>query len=477
MNKDHRTRRWTAGLLFGSPILILFFASASGSPQQIAVTPAGSMHLPLIAKDSLANHPAPTATAEPSPTPEVTYRLIGLDFSPYMDGQDPGQGPQVSEEQIRERLTIIQPYTQWVRSFSCSHGLEKIGQIAHEMNLKVAAGAWLSKDLSQNNQEVECLIKVAQEGFVDLAVVGSEVLLRKDLTENQLIGYIDQVKKLAPANVPVTTADVYSTFLEHPNVVSAVDVLFANIYPYWEGIGIDYSIAYIDYRYRQLAAIADGKLVIVSEAGWPSCRNQIGNAVPSPENASYHFLNFVSWARANNVTYFYFEAFDETWKALYEGPQGACWGIWDKDGIMKPGMQAIFDGVTVPDNWSDPQIPGGPGEPAIEFTSVPLYGSQDDIYGQVLHVKLADLEDYRVVVYIRVSGGWWIKPYVNTPLTPIRFDGAWRCDITTGGVDPTATEIAAYLVPSTYSPPILLGSSTLPVELDSFPNIKATRSP
>jgi len=109
-------------------------------------------------------------------------------------------------------------------------------------------------------------------------------------------------------------------------------------------------------------------MIIVSETGWPSCGNQVGDAVPSPENASFYFLNFVSWARANNVPYFYFEAFDESWKAVYEGPQGACWGIWDKDGNLKPGMQDVFDGKVMQDNWSSTAIPGSLGSPCIGFT-------------------------------------------------------------------------------------------------------------
>ncbi len=69
---------------------------------------------------------------------------------------------------------------------------------------------------------------------------------------------------------------------------------------------------------------------------------------------------------------FYFEAFDEPWKAFNgEGPQGAHWGIWDNKVILKPGMRAVFDGETIADNWSGNQIIGGPGNPAISFTYVP----------------------------------------------------------------------------------------------------------
>ena len=60
-------------------------------------------------------------------------------------------------------------------------------------------------------------------------------------------------------------------------------------------------------------------------------------------HAALYFLIFVSWARANDIECFYFEAFDESLKANYEGPQGAHWGTWDKDGNLKSGVQNVFD--------------------------------------------------------------------------------------------------------------------------------------
>jgi exo-beta-1,3-glucanase (GH17 family) len=405
----------------------------------------------------------------------ITYRTYGLDFSPYMDGQDPNLGSQISEEQLRARLAVIAPYTQWIRTFSSTNGLEKAGRVAHEKGLKVAASAWLSSDLAANNQEISNLINASKDGDVDLAIVGSEVLLRGDLSESQLIGYINRVKGEVP-EIQVTTADVYGEILSHPAVVSAVDVVLVNYYPYWEGIGVDHAVAAIHGWHQLVTAKAGGKPVIVSETGWPSCGNQIGDAMPSPENASLYFMNFVSWARANNVSYFYFEAFDESWKAAYEGPQGACWGIWNKDGILKPSMQDVFDNKTIPDDWSGIAIPGGPGNSTIEFTYVPPYGSFENLRGQVWHVRPGD---YKVAVYIDVGGGWWTKPYFSSPLTSIWPDGSWTCDITTGGVDQSATAIVAYLIPNGYSPPLMSGGSTLPAELElnSVAKVETTRAP
>ena len=72
--------------------------------------------------------------------------------------------------------------------------------------------------------------------------------------------------------------------------------------------------------------------------------------------------------------------------------------------------------------------------------------------------------DYRVAVYIYV-GGWWTKPSFAQSLTWIASDGTWTTDITTGGQDQLATQIAAFLVPLTFTPPFLEGASTLPAAL------------
>ncbi len=405
----------------------------------------------------------------------VTYKVHGLNFSPYMDGQNPNLGSLIGEEQIRQRLKYIAPFTEWVRTFSMTHGLENTCRIAHEMNLKVAAGAWLGKDMLVNSQQMSNLIDAAQNGYINIAIVGSEVLLRNDMSESKLLDYINQFKNEAPG-IPVTTADVYSILLTHPALIAASDLIFVNYYPYWEGKDVNYSVANIHALHQEMIAKAGGKEVIVSETGWPSDGNIINNAIPSLENACFYNLNVASWAQAENVNYFIFEAFDETWKAAYEGPQGAHWGIWDKEGDLKTCMSYIFEGVTLPDNWTCMEIPGGSGTPEIQYIYVPPYGSFDNLKGQIWH---AEPDGYRVAVYIRVGSRWWTKPYYTIPLTNIECDGTWTCDITTGGIDEQANTVAAFLVPAEYDPPLAKGVSVLPPAIfeNSIASVEVTRIP
>lgn len=107
----------------------------------------------------------------------------------------------------------------------------------------------------------------------------------------------------------------------------------------------------------------------------------------------------------------------------------------------------------------------------IEFTYVPAFGSHANLRGQVSVVKP---EDYKVAVYIYVSG-WWTKPYWARPLTPTARDGTWTCDITKGGQDQCAINVIAFLVPKGYAPPLGKGQQCLPSELYQYPYAEAIR--
>jgi len=117
---------------------------------------------------------------------------------------------------------------------------------------------------------------------------------------------------------------------------------------------------------------------------------------------------------------------------------------------MKPGMQKVFDGDTMANNWTGGDTINGPGTPTITFTYVPAIGSNDNLQGKVYHIVP---NDYGIAIYIKVAGSWWQKPTYAQPVTKINVDGTWTCDFTTGGNDASATELAAFLIPIDYAPP------------------------
>ncbi|MDJ0708881.1 MAG: glycosyl hydrolase family 17 protein [Woeseiaceae bacterium] len=259
-------------------------------------------------------------------------KIHGLSFSPYTEGQGPGTV--ISEAQIRERLAVIEPYVNWIRTFSCTDGHELIPAIAREKGIRTLVGVWLDDDHEHNELELENALRIAKEGHVDILGVGNEVLLRGDLNEDQLLEFIERAKVGAPG-VPVGYVDAYFEFVDHPRITAACDVLLANCYPFWEGCPAEHAILYMKEMFRRASSVADGKPVIVSETGWPNIGSAEGGAVPSFENAIKYFVDTCRWAEEEGVEVFYFSSFDEAWKVDAEGDVGAFWGLWDKDGKSK----------------------------------------------------------------------------------------------------------------------------------------------
>lgn len=258
--------------------------------------------------------------------------MHGLCFSPYEEGQKPGD--QISKDQIHRRIQLIKPYTKWIRTFSCTDGNENIPKIAKAYGLKTLVGAWLGDDTAINKREIENLIRITQEGHVDIAAVGNEVMYRGDLTEGELLKFIYQVKKAVPS-IPVGYVDAYYEFVERPKITEACDVILANCYPFWEGCHIDYSLVYMKDMFNQAAKAGEGKKVIISETGWPSQGTSLHGAEPSAINYMKYFINTQKWSKEDNIDIFYFSSFDESWKVGTEGDVGAYWGLWNKEEQLK----------------------------------------------------------------------------------------------------------------------------------------------
>ena len=258
--------------------------------------------------------------------------MHGLCFSPYEEGQKPGDP--ITEAQIRRRLKIIAPYTQWIRSFSCTEGNDLIPKLAKEYGLKTLVGAWLGDDKTTNDKEIKALIKLSKDGFVDIAAVGNEVMYRGDLSEIELLNHIQDFKTAVP-NVEVGYVDAYYEFTDRPKITEACDVILANCYPYWEECHMNYSLLYMKQMYQQALRAGQGKKVIITETGWPSQGSDLGVSHPSHDNALKYFINAQLWSDQDQIEMFYFSSFDESWKVGSEGDVGAFWGLWDKNEKLK----------------------------------------------------------------------------------------------------------------------------------------------
>jgi exo-beta-1,3-glucanase (GH17 family) len=268
-------------------------------------------------------------------TATATSKLAGLCFSPYTEGTPATDAAPATADRL---LGIVAPYTKSIRTFGSLGTSAETASAARAMGLEVAVGTDIETDPVRNNEQVAGLAALASAGKVDLAIIGEESLFFNFTDEQGLIDYINRVKQ---TGVTTTTSETWGELIGHPRVIAACDVVVANMFPYWENVGVSSSIKYLESSYKKMKKAAGSKEVII-ETGWPSAGADHGAAVANPANAAYYLRAFTSWARSKNVRYFYFEAFDEPWKVAHEGEVGGHWGIWDTGGRMKPGMAPAF---------------------------------------------------------------------------------------------------------------------------------------
>ncbi|MBV8592558.1 MAG: glycosyl transferase, partial [Acetobacteraceae bacterium] len=153
------------------------------------------------------------AAERPVAPPDFTGSVAGLAFSPFHRGESPEGNTYPSRAEIESDLAQAAAMTGQIRTYTVQGVLGEIPDIAQKYPLRITLGAWLDRNLTANDAEITRLITVARShGNVDRVLVGNETVLRRDLTPEQLIGYIRRVK--AAVRVPVSTAEPWHVWLD-----------------------------------------------------------------------------------------------------------------------------------------------------------------------------------------------------------------------------------------------------------------------
>ncbi len=263
-------------------------------------------------------------------------KLNSLSFAPFRDGQDPMLGIFPNEKHLDEDLALMGQVTHNIRTYASAEGtMPLIPDLARKHGLTMLQGAWLGALKADNDIEIAELIRSANAhpDVVKRVIVGNEVLLRGDLEPEELIEYIRQVKRAVKQ--PVSYADVWSMYMKYPELIKEVDFITIHILPYWEDepIAVADAPAHIERIYKQVQheanTLAPNKPILIGESGWPSGGKQRGWSVPSVANEAQFIRALIKVANENGFDYNIVEAFNQPWKAAFEGVIGANWGLYD----------------------------------------------------------------------------------------------------------------------------------------------------
>src|SRR6185312_11217953 len=260
-----------------------------------------------------------------APWPE---RIQGFSFSPFHAGEDAIAHRFPTDDEINSDLKLLSGKTDSVRTYTMEGTIADVPKLAAPYGMKVMLGAWVDSDKQKSEAQVDKLIEVARSNpDVEQVLVGNETVLTGILPTEDLIGYLDKVR--GSVRQPVGTAETWSTWMLHPELVDHVDFLGVHMLPYWEGVDVDQAVGYIDDRMSDLEKRYPDKPIIIDEVGWPSYGRTRHAAVASPANEAMFLRRFIDLARRREWTYRLMEAFDQPWKEQTEGAVGAYWGVWD----------------------------------------------------------------------------------------------------------------------------------------------------
>ena len=285
-------------------------------------------------------------TRESVRAPNFDGQLASVSYAPFGGSVHPDAGGKAEAAQIRADLKMLAPVTRAVRTYSATGGVELVPGIASEFGMRVTAGAWIDKNQDRNEREIRSVIDLAKRhSNVNGVIVGNETIFRGEQKVGDLIQMIQRVKR--STNVPVTTGEIWHVWIEHPELVSAVDYIAAHILPYWEGFSEQQTVDQAILIYDKLRQAYPGKRIVIAEFGWPSAGYNMHKANPGRIEQAVLLRDFVTRADAYGIDYNIVEAIDQPWKT-FEGGVGPYWGLFDAS------RQQKFDWtgpITDPTHW------------------------------------------------------------------------------------------------------------------------------
>ncbi len=278
--------------------------------------------------------------------PDIEGQLASVSYAPFGGTAHPDSGTQAQAAQIRADLQMLAPLTRAIRTYSATGGVELVPGIAQEFGMRVTIGAWIDKHQDRNEREIRSVIDLAKRNSnINGIIVGNETVYRGEQQVSDLIPMIQRVKR--STRLPVTTGEIWHVWIEHPELVSAVDYIAAHILPYWEGFSEGQAVDQAVIIYDKLRAAYPGKRIVIAEFGWPSAGYNLKSANPGRLEQAVVLRDFVARAEAYGIDYNIVEAIDQPWK-IFEGGVGPYWGLFDA--ARHPKFE--WSGpITEPDHW------------------------------------------------------------------------------------------------------------------------------
>ena len=294
----------------------------------------------------------------------IDGQVMAVCYSGFRRGQHPDRGEGAknpSREEILEDLRLLEAAGfRFLRLYDSRENSRTVLELvrAEKLPIKVMLGAWLDAETSThgscawvteevpanklaanraaNDEEVGRAIELARSypDVVAAVNIGNETLVDWNdhrVPVGRLVGLLQKAREAL--DQPVTTAENYAAWVrDAKELAGAVDFAGVHTYPVWENKTLAEAMAFTRENLTAVQQALPGLPLAVVEAGWATTASEFPEQA-SEDNQEVYFNDLLSWAKANNVTIFWFEAFDEDWKGDAANASGAekHWGLFDVD--------------------------------------------------------------------------------------------------------------------------------------------------
>lgn len=286
------------------------------------------------------------------PDSRLKHSFYGFAYTPN-NAQYPACG--ATQDDVTQDIALLSQLTSRIRLYGMdcnisSMVLEAINQL--NVNMTTYLGVWVdgnSTTLQRQTNDLYSTLKQYGASHVDGVTVGNEVIFAQYATASDLGSYMNNIRtQLGTMNLgktlPVGTADLASNWAGNSAIIQDGDYLMANDHPYFANVTVDIAANWtIQFLNDNVVNVAGNKPVIISEVGWPTANKD--RVAPVPVASMQSFQQFLdTWVCAVNslgVPYYFFEAFDEPWKAIQFNDLESHWGLFYSNRTLKE--------VTIPD--------------------------------------------------------------------------------------------------------------------------------
>jgi exo-beta-1,3-glucanase (GH17 family) len=277
----------------------------------------------------------------------TTPLFWGIAYGPFRAFESPSPSAmQPTDREIKADMPQLKLLGSTIRTYGCSGASGDIPAIASQYGMNTWVGASIDGNEAVDDAEIKTLIKTAKEPGVKVVIVGNEVLGRYaehhgkndlGLPLPKLLKYIDLVRSSVPPSIKVAYADAIDPLHDNSRALAThVDLVIANIHPYWASQDEANAATFVYSAYRQLTKDYQRLPVVIGEVGWPSDGLKLGKAVPSLANEKHFVVSLRTMLVAHpDIKCFYFEAFDEPYKQEGNLNIGPHWGLYTTSGRPK----------------------------------------------------------------------------------------------------------------------------------------------